>query len=134
MFHSWKLFSFPSILLHSAPGPFTKSINSDDVFAEGSEQHLGKVSQLQKQSKHPVSPWRDTVNSAVVKEQTTHKKESYDVELYEKRYKELERNLKMYQVRAIDVLKPSKKKKIKRSPNVGLEPTTLRLRVSCSTD
>ncbi|KAL5474060.1 hypothetical protein EMCRGX_G028634 [Ephydatia muelleri] len=92
-----------SILLHSAPGPFTKSINSDDVFAEGSEQHLGKVSQLQKQSKHPVSPWRDTVNSAVVKEQTTHKKESYDVELYEKRYKELERNLKMYQVKVMEM-------------------------------
>ena len=29
--------------------------------------------------------------------------------------------------------KPNKKEK-KRAPNVGLEPTTLRLRVSCSTD
>ena len=30
--------------------------------------------------------------------------------------------------------KPNKKEKKKRAPNVGLEPTTLRLRVSCSTD
>ena len=122
--HTWKLFFFPSILLHSTPGPLLKPIIASDVLTVGSEQHLGKVSELQKQSKHSVFPWQDAVNSAV-KEKTTRHKESLK---QNDRYKELEDDSK------VGYYSTECKKIEKKAPNVGLEPTTLRLRVSCSTD
>ena len=56
--------------------------------------------------------------------------EADKVDVQQEEIDEVQKNLRCYIFSLIMKLK----KNLKSSPNVGLEPTTLRLRVSCSTD